>query len=66
MEKIYTTKEVVERIGVSKSTLYQWLRKGKVSEVARDRNNARVFSEKDIKAIMRYRDKYILPGQNGS
>ena len=64
MNRLYTTKEVVDRIGVSKSTLYQWLRRGKVPEVIRNRNNARAFSEKDIKAILAYRDKYFLPVRN--
>ena len=64
-KKFYTTKDVLKKIGVSRATLYLWLRKGKVSEVARDRNNAREFTASDIRAILGYKNKRIPPQDNG-
>jgi DNA (cytosine-5)-methyltransferase 1 len=46
--------EAALRIGVSAITLKRWLLSGKVDEVARDRNNWRVFTVADINKIKRY------------
>lgn len=51
--------EAAKEIGVSKRTLYNWLYAGKISEVDRDRNNHRVFDEKDIKTILAYANKRV-------
>jgi len=52
----YTTKEVLERVGIARPTLYKWIKKGKVPKVARDRNNFRLFTEENIKIILEYKD----------
>ena len=49
-----TLKEVARQIGVAPVTLRRWLLAGKVPDVARDRNNWRVFSDKDIARIRRF------------
>ncbi|MBN1587305.1 MAG: helix-turn-helix domain-containing protein [Candidatus Omnitrophica bacterium] len=64
MAKWYTTKEVAEIVDVSKTTLYEWFRKRKIPEVARDRNNARAFSEDDVKRILAFKNKRVYP-ENG-
>ena len=56
MVRIYTTKEVLEKIGISRSTLYNWLNRGKVPDVSRDRNNYRIFTERDIKRLLKYKN----------
>jgi DNA (cytosine-5)-methyltransferase 1 len=43
-------------VGISRATLYNWLRDQKVKEVARDRNNFRVFTEADIHKILEYKN----------
>ena len=54
----YTTKEVLKKIGITRPTLYRWLREGKISEVMRNRNNFRLFTDKDIANILAY--KYFI------
>jgi DNA-binding transcriptional MerR regulator len=56
--------EAAKMIGVSPITLKRWLLKKKVNEVARDRNNWRCFSEKDIVRIKEFKDRLVLPGEN--
>ena len=56
MEKIYSTKEVLKIVGISKATLYNWLRDGKIPEAHRDRNNYRIFSEGDVKRLQDYKN----------
>ena len=56
MGKIYSTKEVIDIVGIAKATLYNWLRAGKVPEALRDRNNHRVFTEADVKCLQDYKN----------
>lgn len=51
----YSTHEVCKRIGVSKSTLFQWLQMGKVKDVARDQRGWRVFNEEDIERLKEFK-----------
>ena len=44
-----TSAEVAEILGVSKDTIYRWLRQGKVPEPLRDPRNAyRIFTQRDV------------------
>lgn len=47
------TIQAAKALGISKSTLLRLFRAGKVQEVGRDRNNWRVFSERDLARIRR-------------
>jgi predicted site-specific integrase-resolvase len=58
---IYTTKDVIELIGISRATLYNWFRNKKVRDVARDRNNFRVFVAEDVKRISAYKNMIRSP-----
>jgi DNA (cytosine-5)-methyltransferase 1 len=59
--RLYTTKEVVRKIGISRATLYNWFRNKKVRDVARDRNNFRIFTEADIRRIAEYKNIVRFP-----
>lgn len=51
--KTYTTSEAAEKIGVSRETLYQWLRAGKIPEPQQIRLGAKnqyLWTDKDIQA----------------
>lgn len=54
--KIYRTNEVLKIVGISRATLYNWLRDNKIKEVMRDRNNFRIFTEEDIQRILAYKN----------
>jgi len=48
-EKVYfRTNEAAEAVGVSRQTLLRWFREKRVSDVKRDRNGWRLFTEGDI------------------
>lgn len=49
-----TLNEAAKAIGISAVTLKRWLLSGKVEDVARNRNNWRVFSETDIERIQKF------------
>lgn len=57
----YTTKNVLQKIKISRNTLFLWLKKGKIPEVTRDRNGYRLFTQKDIQNILRYKNKKNYP-----
>lgn len=58
-KRLYSTKEVADLAGVSRDTLIRWLRDGKVPEPDRNRNNWRMFNERELKAVLRYATKII-------
>ena len=57
----YTTKDVLKKVGVTRPTLYKWLKKGKIPEVSRDRNDFRLFTKKDIDNILAYKNLIKKP-----
>lgn len=62
MKKIfYTTKDVLKKVGISRSTLFLWFRHSKIPEVKRDRNGHRIFTKEDIEKILTYKNRLIPP-----
>lgn len=52
-----TTKEVAKILKVTKQTIYNWMRKGKIPEPSRDYRGYRVFSEDDLKRMLDYKNR---------
>jgi len=51
-KKFYRTAEVCQMVGISRSTLFRWLRKGTFEDVEKvDRRGWRLFTKKDIKRL---------------
>ena len=44
----FRTAEVCTRAGISRSTLFRWLKEGVIREMTRDRRGWRIFSESDL------------------
>jgi len=63
-DKFYTTKQILKRVRISRNTLFLWFKQGKIPEVRRNRNGHRIFTEKDIKLILAYKNKLISPKEN--
>ncbi|MCU0665656.1 MAG: MerR family transcriptional regulator [Candidatus Omnitrophica bacterium] len=59
--RYYTTKDVLKKVGISRTTLFLWLWNKKVPDVKRNRNGHRVFTEIDIQRILNYKNKLTLP-----
>ena len=64
IDKLYTTKEVLKQVRVSRNTLFLWFKQHKIPEVRRDRNGHRLFTRKDIQVILAYKNKLIPPREN--
>jgi excisionase family DNA binding protein len=47
----YGTAEAAKRLGISRQTLLRWFAQERISEVRRDHNNWRVFTEQDLERI---------------
>lgn len=50
----YTAAEAAKLVGVHRLTLLRWIREGKVSDVARDRNGWRLFSEDLVQELVEF------------
>lgn len=58
--KTYTTSEAAEKLGVSRETLYQWLRAGKIPAPEQIKLGAKtqyLWADKDIQAAKAARRK---------
>ena len=52
IKKFYTTAEVSNMLGVTKNTLFNWERAGKIPKARRDpMNNYRIYAGKDIERL---------------
>ena len=49
--RYYETSEVCEKVGISRPTLFRWLKRGIVSKMHRDRRGWRLFTEDDLSKI---------------
>jgi excisionase family DNA binding protein len=52
-QQTYSTEEAAKAAGISKSTLLRWIKQGVVGDVRRDRNNWRVFTQRDVRNLKR-------------
>ncbi|MGE0666889.1 MAG: helix-turn-helix domain-containing protein [Sphingomonadales bacterium] len=50
-KRTFSTEAAATELGISKSTLLRWIKEKRIKDVRRDRNNWRVFSERDIQLI---------------
>lgn len=60
----FTTKDVIKKVGISRNTLFLWFKDNKIPETKRNRNGHRIFTEKDIKTILNYKNKLTPPTNN--
>lgn len=50
--KFYTVKEVISTLGISRKTLFNWEKEGKIPPARRDKiSNYRIFTEHDIEQL---------------
>jgi len=68
----YETSEVCVRVGISRPTLFRWLKRGILDKIYRDRRGWRLFTEEDLSKIQAASEKidveYITqyPGSSNS
>lgn len=56
--------DVAKEVGISPITLKRWLLSGKLTDVARDKNNWRVFDEADVRRIRDFHLRIKEPDEN--
>jgi predicted site-specific integrase-resolvase len=49
----YRTAETCSRAGISRATLFRWLKAGIIQETHRDRRGWRMFTERDLDLLRR-------------
>ena len=50
-EVYYTATETCQKTGISRPTLFRWLRQGVLRELRKDRRGWRLFTEADLRRI---------------
>ena len=66
MPQTYTTQQIADAIGVNKRTLLRWLYEGKIREPRRvrfDSSSYRVWSERDLQAARRHKERFYMKGR---
>jgi len=62
----YRTAEVCRKVGISRSTLFRWLREGSFTDVKNvDRRGWRLFTEEDL-ARLKAEVNEIIPNASGN
>jgi transcriptional regulator with XRE-family HTH domain len=57
--KIFSTAEICEMFGISKSTLFRWEREGKLPPISRDITGQRQYNQEHITAISEKQKKQL-------
>ena len=50
-KRYYEATEVCKKVGISRPTLFRWLKRGLLIKLYRDRRGWRLFTEDDLKKI---------------
>lgn len=62
----YRTSEACEKMGISRATLFRWLKAGILEKHYKDRRGWRMFTEEDLNKILtearRIEVEYFFPG----
>lgn len=61
----FTTQEVANLAGVTKRCILNWLRDGKIPEPSRDRNDYRVWTQKELSIVLAYKQQRRQPQRWG-
>ena len=57
MASEYKTSEIAKIAKTTKQNLYNWLKKKKIPEPARDRNGFRIWTDNDLKAVLEFKNR---------
>ena len=58
-DQIYSTAEICEMFGISKSTLFRWEREGRLPPIARDISGQRQYDQRHINAVSEKQKKQL-------
>jgi DNA-binding transcriptional MerR regulator len=59
-KRYYETTEVCRKAGISRPTLFRWLKRGIVSKMRKDRRGWRLFTEQDLNKIQAEARKIVV------
>ena len=56
-QRYYKSSEVCQKSGISRPTLFRWLKRGILRRLHRDRRGWRLFTEEDLRKIQKEANK---------
>jgi predicted site-specific integrase-resolvase len=60
-KEYYRTHEAIEKIGISRSTFFRWIREKRVEDAKhKDHRGWRLFTEKEIKNIKKFNETITI------
>ena len=64
--KVYSTAEVVRKVGISRMTLFRWLHSGAIPEPKRGRfagRDFRIWTPRDVERVKKYKAAHYRKGR---
>lgn len=61
MKNFYKVNDILQKVGIARSTLYNWERSGHIPEPKRNRVGYRIYDDDDLKKIEEYAFKIEYP-----
>jgi len=62
----YTTNEVCKIVGISRTTFYNWLRRGRFPAPPRNHRGHRLISDDMVRIMLDHKNRLIFPGEQES
>jgi len=62
---VYSTQEIADLVGVTKRCILNWLRDGKIPEPDRDRNQYRIWTQRELSQVLAYKGQRLKPQKWG-
>lgn len=61
----YSLQDVAKIIGVTRQTIYNWLRSGVIKQPGRNYKGYRVFNDRDLKDLLEYKNRpRVIEGED--
>jgi DNA-binding transcriptional MerR regulator len=62
---LYKVKEVLERVGISRGTLYRWEEQGKIPRPKRNVSGYRVYTDDEVEKIEKFINTLFVTAPKG-
>jgi len=59
-QKLYQVREVLERVGISRNTLYNWEKRGRIPIPKRNVSGYRVYTENEVRQIEKFKNTLFV------
>ncbi len=59
-KRLYQVREVLRRVGISRNTLYNWEKRGRIPMPKRNVSGYRVYTENEVKQIEKFKNMLFV------